>query len=203
MQQTEGKSLIEKLYILQGINQEKISILEINEILGRNAIQLLVAFFVLPMLLPVTAFPGLSQIISLILILLLVQLIIGKRIVWLPKKVRFYKIDKNSLLKITNLAIKYHHKFSNFLRPRYLILSTISFNKFHYLYLIFVVLVMALPIPAPFANTIPAISIILISIGIVEREGASIIIGYIFGLLGTAYMVLMIILGKEFYSAIF
>ncbi len=203
MQETEGKTIIEKLYILKSYNQDKISILEINQILGRNAIQLLVALFATPMLLPVTAFPGLSQITSFVLILLLSQLIIGNRIIWLPSRVKNYKIDNNFLQKILQIIFKYRDKFSNFIKPRMIFLSTKNFNKFHYFYLIFIVLVMALPIPAPFANTIPALSIILITFGIIEREGASIIIGYLFGFLGTAYMVLMIILGKEFYKILF
>lgn len=203
MDYSEGKSIKEKLFELNTWESHKVFTYEIAEILGRNASHILIILFSVPMLMPITAIPGLSQITSVALIAILVQLIVGRRVLWLPKKVAKLNVDNGDLKKITGFLIKYHKKIERFVKPRYLMLTSIPALKLHYFYLIFVVLVMALPFPAPFANTIPAAGIILLTFGIIEREGISIILGYIFGIIATIYMVIVFYLGKEFYNAIF
>ncbi len=203
MDYSEGKPIKDKLIELNRWEREKVRTYEIAEILGRNASHLLIILFSVPMLMPITAIPGLSQLTSIALISMLVQLIIGKRILWLPKKVAKFDIDKAHLKKITGFLIKYHRKMECLVKPRLLFLTSIPALKVHYLYLVFVVLVMALPFPAPFANTIPAAGIILITFGVMEREGFSIVIGYILGIIATLYMVAVFYMGKEFYNSIF
>lgn len=198
----DGKSIKEKLIELDNDTRERISIHDITEILGRNASHLLIIILITPMLLPVTAIPGLSQVLSLAIIILLAQLLVGKRVMWLPSKIAHKKIENHSVRKLTHILIKYHKKIEKFIKPRWLILSTLPALKLHYLFLIFTVLVLALPFPAPFANTIPAIGIILIIFGIIEREGVSILAGYLFGILGAIYMAFVFMMGKEFYEKI-
>jgi hypothetical protein len=40
----------------------------------------------------------------------------------------------------------------------------------------------------PFANTLPAIAIILLCLGIAERDGVLLLIGYVVALISTAYI---------------
>jgi hypothetical protein len=40
----------------------------------------------------------------------------------------------------------------------------------------------------PFSNTIPALGIALLALGMVERDGALIVLGYVASLLGAAYV---------------
>lgn len=200
MYHTEGKSIKEKLFELDNIGSERVSIYEIAEILGRNASHLLVIILVSPLLLPVTAIPGMSQVLSLAILFLLSQLLFERRVLWLPEKIARKKIDNKDLKKITHVLVKFHKKIERFVKPRMQFLTSIFALKIHYLFLIFTVLVLALPFPAPFANTIPAIGIILITFGIIEKEGISIIVGYIFGILAALYMLFVFMLGKEFYQ---
>ena len=58
-------------------------------------------------------------------------------------------------------------------------------------------ILLSLPIPPPFplTNTIPALSVIFISLGLIERDGLFILIGYFFALLGVSYIALIGFLG--------
>ncbi len=200
MHHTEGKSIKEKLIELDNISSEMVSIHEITEVLGRNASHLLIIILVSPLLLPITAIPGMSQVFGFAMIVLMAQLLFERRILWLPERISKKMIKNESLKKITHLLIKYHKKIEAFVKPRIPMLTSVGALKVHYIFLIFTVLVLALPFPAPFANTIPALAIILITFGIIEKEGVSIIIGYILGIIGTLYMYFVFMLGKEFYE---
>ena len=55
--------------------------------------------------------------------------------------------------------------------------------------------VLSLPLPIPFTNTIPAIAILLLSMGMMEEDGLFILLGY--GVAGCAciYLITLIWLG--------
>ena len=56
---------------------------------------------------------------------------------------------------------------------------------------------MSLPIPPPFplTNTLPALAIILISLGMLERDGVVIFCGYLLTAISTVYVALIAALG--------
>ena len=54
-----------------------------------------------------------------------------------------------------------------------------------------------LPLPIPFSNTIPAWGILLVSGGLLERDGGFIIAGHVASLLAIAFFVAIAIFGVE------
>ncbi len=62
-------------------------------------------------------------------------------------------------------------------------------NSVHGVTLVVVVLLLMAPLPlVPFANTLPAIAIILLCLGIAERDGALLLVGYAVSLVSTVYI---------------
>lgn len=57
-------------------------------------------------------------------------------------------------------------------------------------------IVLALPIPVPFTNTLPALSVLLLSAGMIERDGAVIVVGHVLAVLAWAYLLGWYFLGK-------
>ena len=53
-----------------------------------------------------------------------------------------------------------------------------------------------LPLPIPLTNTLPAISILFLAAGMMERDGVLVLLGYLFGLLSWGYLLAAVLLGK-------
>jgi hypothetical protein len=56
---------------------------------------------------------------------------------------------------------------------------------------------LCLPLPIPGTNCLPALSIIFLSAGIIEKDGLFVLLGMLFSFLATAYILLTIIMGKR------
>ena len=86
-----------------------------------------------------------------------------------------------------------HHaagRFEHLVRPRLLgLTSTALANSVNGVVLVVAVLVLMAPLPlVPFANTAPAIGIILLCIGMAERDGVVILLGHLVTLLATVFV---------------
>ena len=58
-------------------------------------------------------------------------------------------------------------------------------------------LLLLLPLPTPFSNTIPAWAVVLLSVGMMERDGLFVLLGHIMTLASWAFMALCWFLGVE------
>jgi hypothetical protein len=54
-----------------------------------------------------------------------------------------------------------------------------------------------IPAPIPFSNTLPALGVLLGAAGTMERDGACVVLGYVFAFLGAAYFVLIAVMGAQ------
>jgi hypothetical protein len=81
-------------------------------------------------------------------------------------------------------------RFEHRVRPRLLALTATAFdNSVNGVVLVVAVLVLMAPLPLmPFANTAPAIGIILLCIGMAERDGVVILLGYFVTVLSTVFV---------------
>ena len=57
-------------------------------------------------------------------------------------------------------------------------------------------LFLLLPLPIPFTNSLPAISILLLTSGLMERDGLFILFGYFFGVISWVYLGIWLVAGK-------
>ncbi len=123
-----------------------------------------------------------------------VQIILRRKIILLPKIIRDLSIKKQTLIslieKILPIIIKLESKTKNrmlfFFVKRYL-------NFLHIFMLILSIIIM---IPIPLSGTIPAISLLLLLFGILNKDGFIILIGLIVGIFGIFITTLIFILGK-------
>ena len=53
-----------------------------------------------------------------------------------------------------------------------------------------------LPLPIPLTNTLPAISILLLTAGMMEEDGVCVLLGYVIGILAWVYFIAWLLLGK-------
>jgi hypothetical protein len=123
----------------------------------------------------VTIIPGSSTIMGLPLVFLGISLVIGARTLWLPERVRNHSFERAKLRALLDRALPYVRKLERLAHPRYWPGMNGLLDRLFGLF----VLVMALSIslPIPFGNTMPALAIILVSLGFIARDGLWVIAG--------------------------
>lgn len=151
----------------------------------------------LPSALPVPA-PGYSIPFGIVLFLIGIQLVGGKKKVWFPDKIKNKKLPASSG-KLINGMIGFLKFFENFIRPRLRFLTKGVMYKL--VGLIVTLCAVSMMIPIPLTNTIPAFGIFLIGLGLLEEDGLVILLGILACLIGlsltSTILYFFIVLGSE------
>lgn len=171
---------------------------EIVEAIPHRGHVLMVVLFSFPMSLPISP-PFLGGVFGTVLTFLSFYLVVGKP-PWMPRHLHnrpvSYQVLERTVAKLT-WAMRY---LEFVLKPRLLFMTKDErLWRLHGLFLLFMSIVLALPVPmpAPFTNSVAALPIFLTSLGMLERDGRMILIGYCSTLLCIGYYLTLILLGKE------
>ena len=152
---------------------------EILRLFADRGTAFLLLLVALPAALPVPAV-GICVIIAPPLLFLTAQQMLGRKTIWLPKKVKEKKFSTSSLLAVIDKAIPLTRKVEIFIKPR------LSFLTHHNATLMigFMGFIMSLSVllPFPLTNTVPSMGIALMAVGLLMRDGLAVIIGAIIGL---------------------
>tara|TARA_R110001592_G_scaffold52511_7_gene160672 strand:+ start:12655 stop:13281 length:627 start_codon:yes stop_codon:yes gene_type:complete len=141
----------------------------IEQFKGRSFGGLLLILSILALL------PIVSFIAGIIILLVGLQMLLGVTIPILPKFIMQQKVDKRSFEAFVDKVIPWLVRTEKYIRPRWLFFAhTIGQRLLGCL--IFLLALVSL-MPLPFSNMPPSIALILISLGILERDGVLITIG--------------------------
>lgn len=167
---------------IQGIEdraaQGPITFGELLEICGPQGHGFLALFLVLPFLQPIPL-PGLSSAIGLLLALIGVFVAL-RRPPWVPRRVAQVKVAPEHLLRICHTAERLLGAIEHVVRPRVAwLFSHRWFRLTNGFVWIVHALVFSLPLPIPFSNSLPAIVILLMALGILEEDFGVIVVAYI------------------------
>jgi hypothetical protein len=124
------------------------------------------------------------------ILLFAVQLVMGRQKPWLPEFMSRQEISRETFAKIASYVVKYLSTMEQWLKPRWNFLTTDTAERFIGLWMAFLVLVLLVPVP--FGNALPAFGISIIAAGLIEKDGAAIVVGSLIGLAGTLYIVALL-----------
>ncbi|HEY5744070.1 MAG TPA: exopolysaccharide biosynthesis protein, partial [Terrimicrobiaceae bacterium] len=150
-----------------------------------------------PFLTPVTI-PGVSIPFGLAISLCGFRIAFGHK-PWLPKFILDRRIPYNVLEKMVHFGCMIYDKVERIIRPRLgFLLVAPGMTMLIGLAIAVSGIFLSLPIPPPFplTNTIPGFAIILLSLGLMERDGALILCGYALTIISATYVTLIALLGK-------
>ena len=151
---------------------------DIVDAFGTRSHAFMILFFCLPFIQPLPMM-GLSTIFGGIIILLSIFMALGKP-PWLPKKFMEKHIQHKLVESSCGALLKLLSKTEKLIRPRFNFwLPLVPVRVFHAFLLGFFAFLLALPLPIPFSNSIPAYFLVLHAIGLLEDDGALIILSYI------------------------
>lgn len=166
------------LEIVQNKNLENnLTYQSILQALGERAFGLVFLFFSLPSILPFSAVPGLSVIFGLPIAIFALQMIFARKTLWLPEYIAIRNISHIKVVKIIFGVMPYLIKLERLSKPRWPLMNCRAMEIINGTTIFCLALLLMLPIP--FSNLFFGTFIILFSVGIVEKDGILILVGYI------------------------
>jgi hypothetical protein len=167
-----------------------VTLREVIYLLGGRAYTLLVLLLALPFITPIPL-PGLSTPFGLAIALIALRLSLGQR-PWLPKNLQRKQLPPGFFGRVFAVAEKVLRFFEKFLRPRLtFLIDTPLLVQLHAVVMLLAAVALLLPLPIPFTNSFPAWAILLLAAGLLERDGACVLAGYIVFALGVLYFLFL------------
>ena len=147
------------------------------EVLAGRGYAILIIILALPFCLPIPLI-AMSPFFGLLLVLFGGRLAMGLK-PWLPERMLEKEIPYPTIFGIVAHGKRVARRLEPILHPRWLWLSCPEMLRIHGLTVAYLSLLLSLPLPIPFTNAIPAIGIVLVALGMLERDGVFIFCGYL------------------------
>lgn len=164
--------------LLEKANGNPMTIGAILDMLAIRGHALLLVFFSFPLCLPV-GIPILTTLLGPLLAFISFFLIFGRR-PWLPKRLRNRSIPYESLERLVNRLMPLAMKVEKHLHYRLLFLTEEGpVIRLHAVYMCLLSLVVSIPLPILFLNLVAALPILLLSLGMLKRDGFFVILAYV------------------------
>jgi hypothetical protein len=177
-----AKKLSDVLRELDEGTGERISLGDLVTALGERSFVPLMILFSLPNVF--FFIPGSSVITGLPLIFIAFQLVLGRPAVWLPKVLNERSIEHGAFTRVVTHAVPWIEWVERMARPRYWPFSRVVAERIVGLTSLVMAIFMFLPIP--FANSLPAVSVITLALGLGEHDGVWLTGGVVASLVSTA-----------------
>ena len=157
----------------------KVSLRDLLELIGEQGMLLVCVFLTLPFLLPVSI-PVVSTVFGLAIILIGVGVTLN-RVPWLPRRILDRPLSTAPIKQAFDKGARFVTRFERMVRPRWLFLTrTVAGHIVHGLALVLAGVLLMFPLGlVPFSNTLPAVAILFLSLGMLERDGLLIVAGYL------------------------
>jgi hypothetical protein len=151
----------------------------------------------LPALIPI---PGpVGFVFGLFVALVALQLMLGAKRVVLPGFVRNCRLPASAVRAMAAKGEPILRKVEARLRPRRLLMLTGKTGRMA-LGVPIMLMGLAVAVPIPTGNVPPVASLIVLSLGLINRDGLAIIVGLILAILAVGWFVLLFLFGAEMWN---
>ncbi|MCX7004736.1 MAG: exopolysaccharide biosynthesis protein [bacterium] len=187
-------SLGEKLRVVIGkLPPDGITLGEILVLVGNDSLMFLTCFLTLVFLIPVSI-PGVSTVFGAAILLIGINRLLG-RTLWLPKSIANRTVSTDKLRGALERALIWFRRLERVSRPHRLNRLTADgvMGVLNNCALILGALLLMAPFGLiPFSNTFPAVAILFLAIGLLQRDGVCILIGYVANVVTIIYFAILI-----------
>ena len=143
--------------------------------------------FVLLMAVPALPLPtgGATHVFEVIVVLLALQLVVGRRELWLPERFKVRRLDGEKQEKFVNGLLKFIRRMERFSKPRMRFLFGSRVSNAVYALIVIGLTVVAFVAP-PFSglDTLPALGVVILSLGVLLEDVVLAIVGIVIGVAG-------------------
>ncbi|MZP28388.1 exopolysaccharide biosynthesis protein [Heliobacterium undosum] len=191
----EGNHFSKELALFQSsLPEQGITLRQILDRFGEQGLLLLSAILTIPFLFPVSI-PGTSTPFGLVIALVGLGLMTQKTPAF-PDKIVDRPICSKKLGAALHRGVSLFERMERIVRPRCAAVThgrlILRLNGF---LLFLCALLLMIPLPLPFSNALPAYGILLLSMGLLEKDGYLVISGYVMTAVATVYISLIGIMG--------
>lgn len=175
-----------------------ISVGEFLNLLGDRAFCLAILVFSLPNSLPVPGIPGFSTVTGVPIIFMAAQMVMGRQVIWLPAAVANKSFSRAMLGKLIEKALPSIIWLEKFLRPSWEWLVEGFGERVVGLFILVLALILSLPIPG--GNFLPGVSMSLLCLCMLEKDGKKLAVALA---AGVASFVVMLKVVTAFFGWLF
>ncbi|OYX36377.1 MAG: exopolysaccharide biosynthesis protein exod [Caulobacterales bacterium 32-69-10] len=164
--------------LLQGLTEGPPGPVRVRDMVdhfGHRAFGAMLFAFSVPNLLPLP--PGSSTFLGMPLVLLSPQLALGVKSPWLPRAVTERTIERQTLKRAFDRIIPHLRKVERLCAPRLSFMFGPIGDRLIGLVCFLLALVLILPIPL--GNMLPAAAVAVFALGLTQRDGAMVLLGYL------------------------
>lgn len=163
----------------------KVRLKDILETTGRRSFCAVLLLIGLLTVSPLSAIPGLPAVFALVVLLICVQALFNRDMLWLPQRLTRIEIPSTRLLSALDRLERPVAWIDSKAHARFSMLTHWPLSAFAYLVIMLVALTWPPMALIPFSATLSAIGVTLIAAGLMLRDGIFVVSGYVF--LGLIY----------------
>lgn len=181
--------------LIEEFHERRVTLREVIGVLQGRAYNLLMLLLAIPFLLPVPL-PGLSTALGLVIAAIALRLTLGQK-PWLPARLLDRELPPRFFPTLLAGARRVLRILEVMLKPRQLWLTASPLLSQLHAFIIFMAsLVLLLPLP-PGTNFPPALCIVIMAGGLLERDGRFILAGYLAFAFNGVFFALFAIYGRK------
>ena len=193
----QEESLGEKIeLIIERLPPAEVTLVEIMDIVGADSLLLLTIFLSLVFIVPVSI-PGVSTVFGTGILLIGIARLFSRKL-WLPNAIAHRKVSTEKLRVVLRRALVWFRRLEKISRPHRLnwltaggLIGVMNNSTF----ILAAILLMAPFGLIPFSNTLPALALIFLAIGLLQQDGSSILLGYLCTVATIIYFAFLIVGG--------
>ena len=177
----DGASLGEQLAtIIAALPEDHLTLGELLDVFGDEGLLLLTMLLTLVFLIPVSI-PGVSTVFGAAILLVGISRLVGRPL-WLPARLRVKALPAARLRPGLTGGLAWVRRLERISRPhrlRVLVNGRVQ-NLFNNLAFILAALLLMAPFGfVPFSNTLPALALLFLAAGMIQRDGVAVLLGYL------------------------
>lgn len=182
-------------YVIKNLSGDVVTLREILNVIGREGMLVFCIFLTLPFMVPVSI-PGVSTVFGIVIGLVGVG-IMTHRPPWLPDRLIRKKFPADRLRLALENGTVWVHRLGRISRPSIPVLTHgIGMARVNGLMLITGALLLMAPfVLIPFSNTLPGLAILFLAIGVLQRDGRFVLLGYMTLVLTVLYFAFLLLGG--------
>ncbi len=182
-------------YVIKNLSGEAVTLREILNVIGHQGMMVFCIFLTLPFMIPVSI-PGVSTVFGLVIVLIGVGIMIH-RPPWLPERLMRKEFPADRLRSALEKGVVWIHRLGRISRPSIPVLTQgKGMARVNGLMLIAGAILLMAPFGlVPFSNTLPGLAILFLAIGVLQRDGRFVLLGYATNVLTVLYFAFLLLGG--------
>jgi hypothetical protein len=161
--------------IADTLQDHEVTVGELADRVAERGFGLIMIMLAMPTMIPVLV-PGTAAVIGALYVILAGQMLIGLRRPWLPRRAREYRLSLSIVQALQRRGIPFLRRIDRLSRPRGVVAEGLVTRAVAVIVLLLGVVLLS---PLPFFNTIPALTALVLGIGLVNRDGVFVLLGIV------------------------